>query len=778
MDKFGNGEQGTILLVVLFIATAIAGLAAISSGRVVSETRKQRVLESETQAVNAAFAQIHVAMNIVNNSAYDEQNHNLVLRDAVASVPMTITTESATETTNNGQSKNTAEPTETVTTTELYPVEPTHPDLAWMDAPEDPPYGVLPGTEVRVYYARDYIQRLQRLNGDPIEPVDPEGLSQSYFVLEAAGRSGSAVRLVSALVRENQPFSSFVFFQNRATLGISGKPRGLIHANEDITFYFPDGFYQDPVSSVDGFGFMAGATPANTNILDGNPSAREIVLEEVDFEDLRSKADLFVGEDGLDADVHFQRNGNVAIQQWTPPRFEEVERSYTYNAYAGWHWETVVVEQQQQVGTQQVAYEEQVLDHYETETSKVWQNVQVGETTETRYRTETVQVGTQTVEKTREEPIYDTRTVTKTRLVKVWQPYSGTDAGGGTTVAGGGTGELGEYVWVEEPYEVEETYVSGYNTVPYTVEEPVYETKQVPYEVTVPVYEKQKVTVTTEVPVYVTVTKYREEPIYETVEIEQKKKVYDYEERTVTWTEEVWQHPVNLSVDFVAIDEGGGTIFIDGRIVGLHGEVNGRVTIVGNEKIRITSNIRYVDDTNDSAMLNGTKYTEKYVRNPRYDGRNVLGVIARDDIVFAHTLPSSAELNGTLLAVNGRVGIDGFWADESGELHIDSDKARRTYLTDEQYQKERAYDRKGEYRTRTYIGNSLRRIGGIISNNRIMETYVTTDKDGMSNVTAGYKRGSMKFDLNMLRNPPPNFITIPRPVMSYSIPVLAIRDRY
>jgi Tfp pilus assembly protein PilX len=83
-DARKRNERGTILLVVVFIAAAIAGLAAISSGRVVHASKRQTVMENETRAFNSAYAQIHMAMNVVNNSAYDELNHNLILQAAVA----------------------------------------------------------------------------------------------------------------------------------------------------------------------------------------------------------------------------------------------------------------------------------------------------------------------------------------------------------------------------------------------------------------------------------------------------------------------------------------------------------------------------------------------------------------------------------------------------------------------------------------------------------------------------------------------------------------------
>ena len=77
-------ERGTILLVVVFIATAVAALAAISSGRVVTEIRAHTTMENETRAYNEAFSQLHMALNIVNSSPYNDQNQNLVIRDALA----------------------------------------------------------------------------------------------------------------------------------------------------------------------------------------------------------------------------------------------------------------------------------------------------------------------------------------------------------------------------------------------------------------------------------------------------------------------------------------------------------------------------------------------------------------------------------------------------------------------------------------------------------------------------------------------------------------------
>ncbi|MHC4932924.1 MAG: hypothetical protein ACYTGV_12110, partial [Planctomycetota bacterium] len=365
--RVGNSGSA-LLIVVLFLAVAVAAFATVSSARVVSETGAQKVLEDGSRALNSAYAQIHLAMSVVNNSAYDQFNHNLELRAAVAgdnggtvenAVDLDPPAESSGETTGYGTA-------------------------AWLDHYSDPAYGFVAATGVRVYHARHYIARLQRLRGESMTDVDPTGMSDSYFVLEAAGRSGETIRVVSALVRENEPFSSFVFFQNRGTLGVSGAPRGLIHANEDIDFYFPNGEYVDPISAVTGFGYQAGATTENTALRSANPAAKRINLEEVDFANLKTKADLFVGGDGLDADIQLQSNGQIHIKEYTPPHFEIVTKSRTDQVLVGFHTETYIDQERVKIGEQEVSWEEEVIDHYVSEEYVAIEQVQVGQVTETR----------------------------------------------------------------------------------------------------------------------------------------------------------------------------------------------------------------------------------------------------------------------------------------------------------------------------------------------------------------------------------------------------------
>jgi len=712
--KNQRAQRGSMLiLVVLMVASSIAVLAAISAGRVVTETRFQGVMEDESRAYVEAYGQIHMAMNVVNNSAYDNDNHNLAIRSAVA-----------TPETDFGDTP------------------------LWLQDPDGVTHGLIEGTDVRVYRGREYIKRLQSLNGDDIEDVDPFGDSDSYFVLEALGVSGDTLRLVSALVRENEPFSSFVFFQNQHTLGISGAPRGLIHANTDLAFYFPNGRYVDTVSSVGGFGYRGGATPENTTLYDGNNTAKSIELEDVNFEELKAKSDLYVGQPGLDAEIKLYGDGRVRITPYTPPRYEEVEVTYTKQVLIGYEEQTYTVTEWVQVGTVTEERTRNIILGYETET----------------YTVEVPIYETQEVTRTRQVPIYETQTVTRTRSIRVFVPYDGTgDTTGGTTVGDSGEGVLGEYEWIEEEYQTQEDVLVGYEEQTYTVTEQVQvgttteeRTRQVPirgtetYTVEKPVYEEQTREVTEEVPIYNTITKTR--------------------------TEHRYVPPIALGDQHVWVNDTSGTIYIDGRITSLEGNLNGRLTIVANEKVRITDDIRYIDDNGQTTMLNGSNTSAPYTRNPDYTGNSVLGILARDDILFTWKMPDNAEVNATLMSVEGRVGSDGLWIDADGNPVKDSWRARRELLTPEEYDKELSYDKSGTYRTRPFVKDSLRRLGGIISNERIIETFIQARKDGTAYVDAGFKRGAMRYDFNLQFNPPPNFVEIPRPVLAAFVPVFFNRN--
>jgi len=735
-----GGERGTILVtVILFIAVAIAGLAAISSSRVVSESEHQRTLEQETQAYHEAYSQLQMALNVVNASAYTAENRNVELRDSMAGdYGGTIAGE-----------PDTSDP--------------------WLRDPSGIYHGKIRNTDVRVYLGRDYIQRLALLKGKDVVPVDTEGKSASYYVIEAAGRSGATVRLVSALIRENEPFSSFVFFQNHHPLGVSGSPRGLIHANDKIEFYFPNGEYVDAVSAVNGFEYKAGATVANTNISDGNPDATQINLEAIDFDGLKAKA-TFVGDPGLDAQIQFYPDGQARIRQYTRPHYEDIVYSQTVDVLVGYETVTVQETQQVQVGTVQEERTRTIITGYITETYFV--DVPVYETqVVTRTRDDPI-YETQQVAHTRQVPIYETQDATCTRWVQVFVPYNADD-GSGTAVGGDG-GVPGEYQWVQEEYACTQDVIVGYTTETYyTTEQVLVGYQTVTWDETVQV---QVGTVqeerTRQVPEYGTETYYVDVPVYESQLVDVQQEVPIYEQQVQTWTQHELQWPTLVSETYITLGEAANTIYIDGRITSLEGDLNGRVTIVGNEKVRITGDIRYVDNDGDSAMLNGDQFSQPYVRNEAYDGKSVLGVIARDDVLYTYNLPQKAEINATLLSATGRVGIDGFQINETGEPVKDW----RYGLTAEQIEQENAYRYTGT-KNYTFKRESLRRIGGIVSNDRILETYVLPRNDGTSYVDSGFKRGTMKFDFNLLFNPPPNFVEVPRPVAISIAPVYFVRGQ-
>jgi hypothetical protein len=709
-------------------------------------------------------------MNVVNTSAYTDENRNVELLNAMA-----------------GDYGGTV-------------AGDPEADESWLRDPDGITHGKINGTDVRCYLGRDYIQRLAELKGEEPTEVDPSGESQSYYVLESAGRAGDTIRVVSALVRENEPFSSFVFFQNRHPLGISGAPRGLIHSNDKIEFYFPNGSYVDSVSAVTGFAYEAGADPSNTNVANGNPEAEPINLEAVDFEALKAKATTFVGTPGLDAEIKFYPSGTMRIRQFTPPRFEEVEYSWTGDVYVGSEQREVPEIQSVEVGTVEEERTREVITGYETVTYyvdvPVYEDQVVTRSREdpvyedqvvTRSREDPVYEDQQ-VEKTRQIPIYELQMVTKTRWVQVFVPYDdGTDAGGGTAIGGDG-GVAGEYQWVQEEYQTEENVLVGYETETYYVTETVQvgtttvtwqETVQVLVGTTTVTWEEtesvQVGTVqeerTREDPIYGTETYYVDVPVYEDQEVMVTKWFPIYEEQTYTWTETEYVAPTEVDTTYIELGDAANTVYIDGRVTRLYGDIHGRATIIANEKVRITGSLRYVDDDGDTAMLNGDDYTQPYQRNVDYNGDSVLGVIARDDVLFTRSMPYQSEINATLMSATGRVGIDGFAITEQGEPTTNWTLG----MTDEEIEKEEAYDRT-TYKTRRFVKDSLRRIGGLISNDRILETYIRPRSDGTSYVAAGFKRGQMRFDFNLMFNPPPNFVEVPRPVQISVAPIYFMRD--
>ena len=556
---------------------AIAAIAGITSGRVLQEAKSQQALESATSATQQAYAQMQLAINVVVGSAYNGDNDNVELRAAIQGA-------------NGG----------TVDDTWLAPPA----DPAWIDDSNDPVYGLLRGTDVRVYHARDYIARLDRLLGQDHGDVDATGLSDGYFILEATGRSAGSVEVIALLVRETQAFSSFVFFQNRGTLGVSGAPVGRIHANNKVAFYAAGGTYVDAVTAVAGFEYEAGATAENTNLRQANPNAKAIGFDGVDVGAMAAHANLFAGQTGHDARISLEADGSIRIDEYTKPQLTVETETYTTYEYVG------------------------------TETDAT-------------------------------------------------APMDSDEAAMGTPV---------------------------------------------------------------------------------------------YEEKTYTYEVETYTPPELVGTTTVTLGENEeGVIYVDGRITSLHGDLLGRLTIVSGDSVRITGDLHYIDADGDTAMSNGSDADQPYQRNADYDGGAMLGVIARQDVLYTRHMSGSSEINAMLMAVEGRVGIDGFWADVDDELVEDSPANRLSTLGAERTALENAYDMDTLTATTSFVHASLRRLGGVVSNESILETKIVaapSDSDnGGATVFAGFEQGQARYDAGLGVNPPPSFAESRRPVIMSYLPL-------
>jgi hypothetical protein len=351
--------------------------------------------------------------------------------------------------------------------------------------------------------------------------------------------------------------------------------------------------------------------------------------------------------------------------------------------------------------------------------------------------------------------------------VKIFEPYD-SDAGGGTAIGGGG-GVPGEWVWVEQEYETQEEVVVGYVTETYTEVRRVQtdtltETYYVDVQVQVGTVQEER---SREVPMYETETYTVDVPVHEDQTVKVDRDFPVYEKRTYTWTRREFFWPTSMGKKTLKLGDAANTIYVDGRVTKLYGDLKGRLTVIGGEQVRVTGSLRYVDKRRNTAMLHGDDYTKPYERNSDYQGNSVLGVIARDDILFTHDMPNQAEVNATLLSTRGRVGIDGFAIDADGE----PTKDYKYDMPAAERERQEAYDRVWEYRTRRFRKDSLRRIGGLISNERILETYIRPGEGGTAYVDAGFKRGVMRYDFNLLFNPPPNYVEVPRPVVTSVAPI-------
>lgn len=593
------------------------------------------------------------------------------------------------------------------------------------------PYGV---NLQNVVLRRAIDEPNQLIDGTQVR-VEQVGTS-NYFRLTASANHVGVTRTAEAVVRESSPVSAFNLFVIDHPVGISGAPRGAIHTNRWVDFYFPDGRYQDSVTAVEGFRYQAGATPENTRLTGTtNPNAaRSNVLDSVDFPALWSRADVAaVTESDLVAEIEF-RGEHAVIDLYRPAHYETQTRIRERQVLSGYeevsYVDSVPMYQDVPYTVTEPVYESQQYVENVSEPVYAWRDV-------TKTVTENVYED-RTVEYTVEIPIYATRLVSREVQKYVWIGY-GTTSGGvsssGGTVASSGDGS-GYWALRTVVEQVEERYVSGYETETRTRVErvkvgtrtydKVVTERYVDYYRTVPVTRTRQVQVGEQEVVrirkdligYDEVTRTRQVPVYDTVT-------------------ESYEVQVLVEEQFVRTETAStrGVAYIAGDVRSLRGTLNGRLSLIVGGKVRITDDVVYVDDEGRTRMLNGSDPTQPYEQNPEYDGDSLLAVLAKDDIVYAADGPSNLEVNASLVSTEGSVGFEGIVTSEDGtdvwtELPTGGNHVR----------------------------DSLRRLGGIVSRRRPVATYI----DDRGYITAGYERGESIMDANLVlsaaNNAPPPFM--------------------
>ena len=158
-----------------------------------------------------------------------------------------------------------------------------------------------------------------------------------------------------------------------------------------------------------------------------------------------------------------------------------------------------------------------------------------------------------------------------------------------------------------------------------------------------------------------------------------------------------------------------GTIYLEGDIIELEGEIEGQLSIVTNGSVAITDNIQYVDDDGRTAMLAGTNPDNPYEHNPDYEGDAVLSITSRDDIIYSKDCPDRMELNAALTTTHGKVAFEGL------VVSADGTTVSGNFTSGDP----------------DYVKQSFRRLGGIMSRKRPVSTWIGAG----GGVLAGFEQG-------------------------------------
>ncbi len=545
-----------------------------------------------------------------------------------------------------------------------------------------------------------------------------------WFRLRAQGEYQSVRRFAFTFVRERAPASSYNLFVVDDPVGVSGAPRGAIHSNAGVEFYFPWGTYRDEVTAGAGFSYHGGATPANTRLwgptIDNAP--RQDIFTGSSIRDLASQAPNLAVTDDLLADVIFEGT-STRVDLYRPGYDMQVERTATRSVFD--HFDTVERTRTVPIYTDvaytvpEPVYEDRTVTWQET--VPVYDEVQVNHT-----REDPVYV-TEPQEYEVNIPITERRLVEHFRNERIWvddPPPPLEEIEGGSSVAGG-TGTAGHWAnqqvsyWVEEDVQIgtrTETRTrqvqrqTGTVTVNYTTTDRVFS-----HNIQVEQTRIDHVQVGTH-----DVTRYRREFSHnETQAYNENVPVYRDEDYTYTETQHVpteFVRTENVPTD--------GVIYIEGPVRSVSGNVRGKVSLVSNSSIKITGSIRYVDADGDTRMQNGTTPSAPYAANPDFDGpASVLGLISNGDITYSKNAPSKLEINASLMSLNGKVAMEGIDVDAAGTASVANGLDPQVYVKE-----------------------SLRRLGGIVSRKRPVDTFV----NAANQVVVGFRAGRSQMDRNLL----------------------------
>lgn len=163
----------------------------------------------------------------------------------------------------------------------------------------------------------------------------------NWYRLAAAGQHGRELGASFTYMRDGAPYVVYNYYVEEQSLGISGRPRGRIHSNHQVEFFYASGFYDDFVSAGDGFHFRNGATAENTVFAGGTDDASDPkdLLDLIDYAVLEGDADV-VTPVALEAVVTFKKK-DVTIDLWTKQSIVKVAVTKIKKVQVGQEWKQV-----------------------------------------------------------------------------------------------------------------------------------------------------------------------------------------------------------------------------------------------------------------------------------------------------------------------------------------------------------------------------------------------------------------------------------------------------